>query len=71
MKTEVVVTHGRPADALVEESHRAGLLVVGRHRHSIPLGPHLGSVARAVLRHATCPVTVVDPVRPAHPSREA
>ncbi|GAA4744022.1 universal stress protein [Nocardioides endophyticus] len=65
VQTEVVVVHARAADALVDESHRAALLVVGRHRHAIPLGPHLGSVARATLRHATCPVLVVDPVRAA------
>jgi nucleotide-binding universal stress UspA family protein len=68
VKTEVVVRHARPADALVEESRNAALLVVGRHRHTIPLGPHLGSVARAALRHGTCPVMVVDPVRAAAPA---
>jgi nucleotide-binding universal stress UspA family protein len=59
---ELVVVHDRAADALVRACGRASLLVVGRHRHTIPLGPHLGSVVRAVLRHATCPVLVVDPV---------
>ena len=59
---DVVVRHARAADALVHESDRSALLIIGRHRHVIPLGPHLGSVARAVLRHATCPVMVVDPV---------
>jgi nucleotide-binding universal stress UspA family protein len=56
------VVHERAADALLEACRSASLLVVGRHRHTIPLGPHLGSVVRAVLRHATCPVMVVDPV---------
>jgi nucleotide-binding universal stress UspA family protein len=65
VQTEFVVQHARAADALVDESHRAALLVVGRHRHTVPLGPHLGSVARAALRHATCPGMVVDPVRTA------
>jgi nucleotide-binding universal stress UspA family protein len=60
--TDLVVVHERAADALVREGERASLLVVGRHRHTIPLGPHLGSVVRAVLRHASCPVMVVDPV---------
>lgn len=59
---ELEIVHDRAADALVRACGRASLLVVGRHRHTIPLGPHLGSVVRAVLRHATCPVLVVDPV---------
>jgi nucleotide-binding universal stress UspA family protein len=62
IEIDVVVRRARAADALVEESGRSSLVVVGRHRHTIPLGPHLGSVVRAVLRHATCPVMVVDPV---------
>ena len=59
---DVVVQHARAADALVHESDRSALVIIGRHRHAMPLGPHLGSVARAVLRHASCPVMVVDPV---------
>ena len=59
---ELAVVHRRAADALVAACSWTSLLVVGRHRHTIPLGPHLGSVVRAVLRHATCPVLVVDPV---------
>lgn len=59
---ELAVVHRRAADALVAACSWTTLLVVGRHRHTIPLGPHLGSVVRAVLRHATCPVLVVDPV---------
>lgn len=62
VEATVVVEHARTADALVRESHRVALLVVGRHRHTIPLGPHLGSVARAVLKRSTCPVLVIDPV---------
>lgn len=64
VETEVVARRARAAQALVEESEQAALLVVGRHRHTIPLGPHLGSVVRAVLRHAACPVMVVDPLDP-------
>ena len=59
---ELVALHARPADALVAESTTAGLLVLGRHRSSLPWGPHLGSVVRAVLRESSCPVEVVDPV---------
>lgn len=59
---DLVVHHGRPADALVAESRRTSLVVVGRHRTSRRTGRHLGSIGRAVLREARCPVMVVDPV---------
>ena len=58
---EVIAIRDRPADVLVEQSRTAGVLVLGRHRSSIPWGPHLGSVVRAVLRESLCPVIVVDP----------
>lgn len=50
---------GSPAEILVDESDRAGLVVVGRHRHRPPLGLRLGPVAHAVIHYATCPVAVV------------
>lgn len=59
---EVVSVRARPADLLVAESATAGVLVLGRHRSSMPWGPHLGSVVRAVLRESSCPVVVVDPI---------
>lgn len=59
------VRHGRPADALVEESRRSDLVVVGRHRTGQRVAHHLGSVVRAVLRESRCAVLVVDPVDPA------
>jgi nucleotide-binding universal stress UspA family protein len=58
---ELVVVHERPADVLVAESVRADLVVLGRHRSTVPWGPHLGSTVRAVLRESVCPVLVVDP----------
>ncbi len=61
---EAVGRHGQPADVLVDESHRATRVVVGRHEPSLPLGSHLGPVTRAVLNHASCPVMVIDPRRP-------
>ena len=42
----------------VRTSH---LLVLGRHDPAIPIGSHLGPVARAVLRDAACPVLLADP----------
>ncbi|WP_164519496.1 universal stress protein [Nocardioides ferulae] len=60
---EIDVRHGKPADALIEASHRSDLIVVGRHDPVIPLGSHLGPVARAVLRDADCPVLLVAPTQ--------
>lgn len=73
---EVVISPGRPADVLVEQSHQVRRLVVGRHEPTLPFGSHLGPVTRGVLNHAVCPVVVVDPVagRPAghrRPTRAA
>lgn len=65
------VRRGPVADALLEAGTTSDLLVIGRHDHRVPLGSHLGPVARAILREATCPVLLVDP-RPVPPAeREA
>lgn len=61
IKVEVRVVHDHPAQALVEASHEADVLVVARRAHGIPPAAHLGSTARAVLRSAHCPVRVVAP----------
>lgn len=50
---------GEPEAALVEASHDASLLVVGARRHRGRFAMPLGPVARRVLHHAACPVTVV------------
>jgi nucleotide-binding universal stress UspA family protein len=47
-----------PARAVVEIAPGAGLLVVGRGRHSA-LGPQIGPVTHAAIHHASCPVAVV------------
>lgn len=62
VETQVSAEHGHVTDALVGASGSAQLLVLGRHRSRLPLGRHLGSTARAVLRETRCPVMVVDPV---------
>lgn len=67
---DLVVEHAHAGDLLTAESARAGLLVLGRHRASSGWGPHLGSVVRAVLREAACPVLVVDAARDPEPHRE-
>lgn len=62
---EIEVHRGHAADALVAASRASDLVVVGRHDPLVPIGSHLGPVARAVLREARCPVLLAEP-RPAH-----
>jgi nucleotide-binding universal stress UspA family protein len=50
---------GSPASQLVDASHDASLVVVGRRIRRHPPGAHIGSVTHAVLHHATAPVAVV------------
>ena len=52
-----------PAEALVLESRRTDVLLVGRHDPAIAVGSHLGPVAGAVVRESACPVVVVAPTR--------
>ncbi|MFD8427773.1 universal stress protein [Streptomyces coelicoflavus] len=57
VETELVMDS--PAAALVEASKQAGLVVLPRHPVEGRLGLPLGSVAHAVLHHASCPVAIV------------
>jgi len=55
---EVEVVHMPAGDALIRAAAKADLLLLGRHgpgRHF----PHVGSVSRAALREASCPVEIV------------
>jgi nucleotide-binding universal stress UspA family protein len=54
-----VILYGHPAEALIDESSRADLLVVGRRGHGGFLGMHLGSVSQHCVNAAQCPVVVV------------
>ncbi|MFE6869199.1 universal stress protein [Kitasatospora sp. NPDC057692] len=57
---EAAVSPWSPSRALVEASHGASLVVLGRRAVRHPLtGPHLGPVAQSVLHHAHAPVAVV------------
>lgn len=60
---EVIIEalHAHPGHVLVERGRSSDLLIVGRHDPLVPFGSHLGPVARAVLREATCPVLLADP----------
>ncbi|MEJ8279517.1 universal stress protein, partial [Pseudonocardia spirodelae] len=53
-----VLAHDRPARALVTESGWAQLVVVGSRGRGGVAGMPLGSVGRALLSHAHCPVLV-------------
>jgi nucleotide-binding universal stress UspA family protein len=54
-----VIRYGHPAAALIEESGRAGLLVVGRRGGGGFLGMHIGSVSQHCVNAAQCPIVVV------------
>jgi nucleotide-binding universal stress UspA family protein len=62
VKVDIEAKHARPADALIEASKESTLVVVGRHDSVMPVGSHLGPVARAVLTASACPVLLADPV---------
>jgi len=59
LEVEYVVRSGDPASALIEESHRASLIVVGSRGRGGFAGLLLGSTSRDVMRGAHCPVIVV------------
>ncbi|GAA1521349.1 universal stress protein [Kribbella lupini] len=58
---EVDLRRGHPVDGVVTAAAEADaqLLVVGGHKHRRVTTMLLGSVARGVLHHATCPIAVV------------
>lgn len=48
-----------PSLLLIDASHEACLVVVGRRIRSCAMGAHIGTVTHAVLHHCTAPVAVV------------
>ena len=52
--------HGRPGAALLHQASDARLLVLGAHGHTDLHDVAFGRVAAICLRHATCPVVIVD-----------
>jgi len=59
LEVERRVVYGHPAQALIEESQEADLLVVGHTGHGGFKGMLLGSISTHTVTHASCPVTVV------------
>jgi nucleotide-binding universal stress UspA family protein len=59
LQIERKVVYGHPAQALIDESKAADLLVVGHRGHGGFTGMMLGSVSTHCVTHASCPVTVV------------
>jgi len=57
-----MVTHERPAHALVTESRRAQLVVVGSRGRGGATGLMLGSVSHKVLHRSHCSVAVLRPL---------
>ncbi|TNC19626.1 universal stress protein [Amycolatopsis alkalitolerans] len=55
---ERVVTHGRPAVALLDQADSAQLIVVGSRGRGGFAGMLLGSTSQAVMSYALCPVLV-------------
>jgi len=62
---DVDVRHQDPAAALLGATEGADLLVLGRRGHGSPTGMLMGSIARAMIREARCPVEIT----PMHPAR--
>lgn len=58
---EQVLTHDRPVRALLKEAANAQLLVVGSHGRGGFPDMLLGSVSRALIDYAPCPLAVVRP----------
>jgi nucleotide-binding universal stress UspA family protein len=61
VRVQRLVARDHPAHALVEQSLRAQLVVVGSRGRGNVAGLVLGSVSHAVLHRAHCPVAVVRP----------
>jgi nucleotide-binding universal stress UspA family protein len=58
-EVETRVCHAQAADALIDESKGADLLVVGSRGHGGFSGLLLGSVGQQCAHHASCPTVVV------------
>jgi len=55
---KVLVRHAPRVEAVLDAAEVSDLLVLGRRHHLLPLGSHLGPIARAALGRATSPVLI-------------
>jgi nucleotide-binding universal stress UspA family protein len=70
VKASLEVWNAPPADGLMDAARESELLILGRRHHLLPLGSHLGPVARAILAHGDCPVYLTpEPHRAEHQVR--
>lgn len=58
VKVTILVRHAPPVEAVLDAAEVSDLLVLGRRHHLLPLGTHLGPIARAALDHGSCPVMI-------------
>ena len=54
----LTVQHAPAIEAVLDAAEKSDLLVLGRRHHLLPFRSHLGSVARATIGHAACPVLI-------------
>jgi nucleotide-binding universal stress UspA family protein len=54
----IEVRHAPPLEAVLDAAAVSDLVVLGRRHHRLPLGSHLGPVARGALAHSTTPVLI-------------
>jgi nucleotide-binding universal stress UspA family protein len=64
VETSVEVMHAPPVEAVLDAATRSDLLVIGRRHHLLPLGSHLGPVARAVIGRSPVPVLMTPEPEP-------
>jgi nucleotide-binding universal stress UspA family protein len=55
----LLVVEGHPANAIIDASQGASMVVVGCRGHGGFVGALVGSVSQHVVAHATCPVVVI------------
>jgi nucleotide-binding universal stress UspA family protein len=60
LEGEALTVQGHAADALLEQSAEATLIIVGRRGLGGFKSLLLGSVSQQVVQHATCPVVIVN-----------
>jgi nucleotide-binding universal stress UspA family protein len=63
VQVKTIVVYGYPASVLIDKTSEAELLVVGGVDHGRLASALVGSVARNLMHHATCPLAIVHAAR--------